>query len=116
MEETQASFRDICIEGIQEGFPINASVEFDFKYYGHKLTCAKTQVFLCTEEGTGNCKIYPFPSDVSCMAAASKLWCSWVAMDMDAREIGSGGMGFARNTIRYNCSKYIAENLHKATS
>ena len=56
--------------------------------------------FAITEEGTGNCKIYPFESIEKAREVAGSWWCCWVLFDFEGVEHGSGGIGTAHKTCR----------------
>lgn len=94
--------------------PIGVNVTLNELYYGHLH--AEAGAWLIVEEGHGNVVIYPFDTVDACKEAAWKLWLCWVAYDRDAREIGSGGLGFTHNICRQAGAVWLSQNVEPDVS
>lgn len=71
------------------------------------------KAIIITEEGTGNCKIYPFPDVTKALKKAHSLWVSWCVIGMNLITYGYGGLGFAHNTCGYNGFLWLGKHLNK---
>ena len=69
---------------------------------------------LVTEQGINNFVAERFATDVQAIDESNNLWCCWVLYRQHETgaltEIGSGGVGFARGSIRSYALKHIQFN------
>ena len=76
-----------------------------------KGTCSASdaQAFICTEEGVGQCYIYPFKNENVAKNIAESWWCCNVIYNKQGNEIHMGGHGFSHKTIRQNCLGWLSQ-------
>jgi len=93
------------------------NVTLDESTYGHVFGSSKA--WLCTEEGTGNVKVCPFPSVEEAKAAGKRLWVCWVVFSGERKapeEKGYGGVGLATETIRRHARAWLKKRPERPNS
>lgn len=104
-------------EFLSSGYGIAIHVPMENIKVREKLSGTKlkdSKAWACTEEGTGNVRIYPFLNGEKAEKEAKNWWRNWVVFEVDGRKFKeriAGGRGFAGKTIKVNCPRAIEEKL-----